>query len=282
MTDGGLAITTEELAKFGQLYLQKGQWNGAQLVSEQWATDATSKQVSTGADNGNWNFGYGYQFWRSPVGYRADGSLGQFSFVLPDQDLVLAITAATSNDGGTSRLMTVVFQNLLGAMLQPEALPDDAAARDSLTAKLSSLALASPQGMDSSPLAAEISGSRYTVAPNSQGIGAIELSFAASGTVLTIEDADGLHPIPVGIGAWQRARTGFKKRINELFDTPEQAISARGAWVDASTFEVKLAFTETPYTMNAVFAFDQNQVTVDMSYNVRWGSATEPTITGTR
>jgi hypothetical protein len=55
-----------------------------------------------------------------------------------------------------------------------------------------------------------------------------------------------------------------------------------GAWVDERTFDVKLAFTETPYTMNAVFVFDQSQVTVDMRYNVRWGSATEPTITGTR
>src|SRR5690606_40385869 len=89
--DGGLAITTEELAKFGLLYLQKGVWEGQQVVSEQWATDATAKQISTGADNGNWNFGYGYQFWRSPVGFRADGSLGQYSFVLPEYDAVLAI-----------------------------------------------------------------------------------------------------------------------------------------------------------------------------------------------
>jgi CubicO group peptidase (beta-lactamase class C family) len=282
MTDGGLAITTEELAKFGQLYLQKGQWNGEQLITEQWATDATSKQVVTGADNGNWNFGYGYQFWRSTVGFRADGSLGQYSFVLPDEDLVLAVTAATSNDGGTNRLMNVVFQHLLDGMVQTDPLPEDGAAHDALTAKLTSVALAIPEGADSSPLAADISGSRYAIAPNSQGITAIQLTFSDTGPVLTIEDADGPHPVAVGIGQWLRGRTGFKKHINELFDTPDQAISARGAWIDDSTFDVKLAFTETPYTMNAVFVFAQDQVTVNMTYNVRWGSATEPTITGTR
>jgi CubicO group peptidase (beta-lactamase class C family) len=283
LTEGGLAITTEELAKFGLLYLQKGNWNGQQIVSEQWATDATSKQIATGADNGNWNFGYGYQFWRSPVGYRADGSLGQFSFVLPDQDMVLAITAATSNDGGTNRIMNLVFQHVIGGMLGGDAaLPEDAAAHDALTAKLASLALGVPQGAATSPLAADVSGSRYAIATNSQGITAVELDFSGELPLLSIEDADGQHVIPVGLGQWRRARTGFKKHINELFDTSEQALSAIGAWTSENTFVAKLAFTETPYTMDAAFAFNADQVAVDMSYNVRWGSATEPQITGTR
>jgi CubicO group peptidase (beta-lactamase class C family) len=282
LTEGGLAITTEELAKFGLLYLQQGQWNGEQIVSAEWAAASTAKQISTGADNGNWNFGYGYQFWRSTVGYRADGSLGQYSFVLPEQDLVLAITAATSNSGGTDRLMNVVFQRLLSGMVTPDALPEDAAAHDALAAKLTSLSLAVPEGAATSPLAADVSGKRYTIASNSQGITAVELRFEGETPVLTIEDADGPHVIPVGMGQWRRARTGFKKRINELFDTPDQAISAMGAWTADNTFDAKLAFTETPYTMNAVFAFNGDQVTVNMSYNVRWGSATEPEITGTR
>jgi hypothetical protein len=120
------------------------------------------------------------------------------------------------------------------------------------------------------------------VASNSQGITAVALQFEGETPVLTIEDADGPHVIPVGMGQWRRARTGFKKHINELFDTPDQAISAMGAWTADNTFDAKLAFTETPYTMNAVFAFNADQVTVNMSYNVRWGSATEPEITGTR
>jgi CubicO group peptidase (beta-lactamase class C family) len=283
LTDGGLAITTEELAKFGLFYLQRGQWNGQQLVSEQWATDATAKQISTGADNGNWNFGYGYQFWRSPVGFRADGSLGQFSFVVPDQDLVLAITSATSNNGGTSRAMDIVFRYLvLEGLTSPDALPENPAAHDALTAKLTSLALAIPQGAATSPLAADVSGDRYTISANAQGIAAVTLDFEGEDPVLTIEDADGAHVIPVGLDRWVRARTSFKKRINELFDTPEQAISARGAWTNDNTFVAKLAFTETPYTMDATFAFNGEQVTVDMAYNIRWGAQSEPQIRGTR
>jgi len=281
MTDGGLSITTEELAKFGLLYLQKGQWNGEQLVSEQWVNDATSKEISNGNDNGNWSYGYGYQFWRSPLGFRADGSLGQYSFVLPDQDVVLAVTSGTSNSGGTNSLMNVVFQNLPAA-IQPDVLPEDPAAHDALTAKLASLALSVPQGQPTSSLMPDVSGSRYAIASNSQGISAIVADFSGENPVLTIEDADGPHVIPVGIGHHLRARTGFKKHINELFDTPDQAISTIGAWTSDNTFTAKLTFTETPYSMTAIFAFEGNQLTVDMGYNVRWGSATEPQITGTR
>jgi len=283
LTEGGLAITTEELAKFGLFYLQKGNWNGQQIVSEQWATDATAKQISTGADNGNWNFGYGYQFWRSPLGYRADGSLGQFSFVFPEEDVVLAITAATSNNGGTNQVMNTVWQHMVrGVKGQPDALPENGVALEALQSKLAALALAAPQGAPTSPLAADVSGSRYTVASNSQGITAVALDFAGEMPLLSIEDADGEHRIPIGLGQWRRARTGFKKHINELFDTPDQAVSAMGAWTADNTFVAKLAFTETPYTLDATFAFNADQVTLDVSYNERWGNATEPQISGAR
>jgi CubicO group peptidase (beta-lactamase class C family) len=280
MTDGGLSVTTEELAKFGQLYLQNGMWEGQAIIEPQWVTDATAKQVDTYPGYGNWNFGYGYQFWRSQVGYRADGSLGQFCFVIPEQDLVLALTSGTNNDGGTNRVMNVVFQYLSAEL--PETLPEDPAAYDALTAKLASLALAVPDGAGSSPLSADVSGKRYQVAANSQGITAFQIAFSEAPPVLTIEDANGSHAIPVGIGQWVRARTGFKQRINELFDVQEQAVSAIGAWTTDSTFVAKLAFTETPYTMDTTFVFNGDQVTVDVAYNVRWGSLTEPQLTGTR
>jgi CubicO group peptidase (beta-lactamase class C family) len=281
MTDGGLSITTEELAAFGQLYLQKGQWNGQAIVSEQWATDATAMEVESNPGYGNWNFGYGYQFWRSKVGYRADGSLGQYSFVLPDEDVVLAVTAGTSNDGGTNRLMNEVFTWLPPA-IGADALPEDAAAQEALTARLGSLALAVPQGAATSPLAAEVSAHRYDVGANPQGITAVQIDWSGTAPVLAFQDADGPHAIPVGIGHWVRARTGFKKHINELFDTPDQAVSAIGAWTSDSTLDVKLAFTETPYVMDAVFNFDGDQVGVAMSYNIRWGSLTEAPLTGVR
>lgn len=110
----GLYIRTEDIAKFGQLYLQKGKWNGKQLLPAAWVEQATAKQVSNGSDpSKDWDQGYGFQFWRCRFGaYRGDGKDGQFCLVLPEQDAVVAITANTGNMQGQ---LNVVWEKLLPA-----------------------------------------------------------------------------------------------------------------------------------------------------------------------
>ena len=91
----GLKIRTEDIAKFGQLYLQKGKWNGRQIVPQAWVDQATTRQASNGSDpSKDWDQGYGFQFWRCRHNaFRGDGANGQFCIVLPDEDAVIAITA---------------------------------------------------------------------------------------------------------------------------------------------------------------------------------------------
>jgi CubicO group peptidase (beta-lactamase class C family) len=138
-TEGGwgLEVSTEDIAKFGQLYLQKGQWNGKQLVPAAWIAQATSKQVSNGSDpEKDWDQGYGFQFWRCRHGaYRGDGAHGQFCIVLPEQDAVVAITANTRD---MQAELNIVWDKLLPAF-QKDALPEDAAAQAKLKEKLANL-----------------------------------------------------------------------------------------------------------------------------------------------
>ncbi len=110
----GLFVRTEDIAKFGQLYLQKGQWNGNQLLSPEWVALATSKQVSNGSDpTKDWDQGYGFQFWRSRHGaFRGDGKDGQFCVVIPERNVVIAITANTRDMQGQ---LNVVWDELLSA-----------------------------------------------------------------------------------------------------------------------------------------------------------------------
>lgn len=98
----GLSIKTEDIAKFGQLYLQNGVWNGKQLISAQWIAEAVKKQISNGDDpNSEWAQGYGYQFWRCRHNaYRGDGAFGQFCIVVPEQDMVVAITSGVNDMQG--------------------------------------------------------------------------------------------------------------------------------------------------------------------------------------
>ena len=110
----GLKVRTEDIAKFGQLYLQKGMWNGKPLIPASWVEQATAKQVSNGSDPArDWDQGYGFQFWRCRHGaYRGDGAFGQFCIVLPEQDAVIAITADTKD---MQAELNVVWDKLLPA-----------------------------------------------------------------------------------------------------------------------------------------------------------------------
>ena len=94
----GLFLRTEDIAKFGQLYLQNGKWNGKQIVPAKWIAAATSKQVDNDQSvvypKTDWQVGYGFQFWQCRHdAYRGDGKDGQFCLVLPKQDAVIAMTA---------------------------------------------------------------------------------------------------------------------------------------------------------------------------------------------
>ena len=122
----GLLVRTEDIAKFGQLYLQKGQWNGKQLIPASWVAQASAKQVPNDAgkkdpDKSDWAQGYGYQFWQCRHGaFRGDGKDGQYCIVLPGQDAVVAITAQT---GDMQKELNLVWDYLLPAF-QNASLPE--------------------------------------------------------------------------------------------------------------------------------------------------------------
>jgi CubicO group peptidase (beta-lactamase class C family) len=119
----GLFLKTEDIAKFGQLYLQKGKWDNQQVIPADWVEQATIKQVSNGNDtSSDWNQGYGFQFWRCRHNaFRGDGKDGQFCIVLPDQDAVVVLTANTAN---MQAELNLVWEHLLGRFGK-EVLPED-------------------------------------------------------------------------------------------------------------------------------------------------------------
>jgi CubicO group peptidase (beta-lactamase class C family) len=134
----GLFVRTEDIAKFGQLYLQKGKWNGEQIVPEEWVEMATSKQVSNGSDpKSDWNQGYGFQFWRCRHNaFRGDGRDGQFCVVLPEKDAVIAITANTAS---MPQELNIVWDHLLPAFSDEKVLPENAQAQNELQETIKAL-----------------------------------------------------------------------------------------------------------------------------------------------
>ena len=124
----GLNVRIDDIAKLGQFYLQKGKWNGEQLLNEQWIQDAHTAW----SDNSNWvggedwNSGYGYQFWMCTPEhvFRGDGACGQFCVILPDQDMVIAINSGVQD---MAEVLRSLWRNVLPAVdregdADPEAL----------------------------------------------------------------------------------------------------------------------------------------------------------------
>ena len=106
----GLRVKTEDMAKFGLLFLQKGKWNGKQIIPESWIAEATKAQIiqnpSKTENRNEWEQGYGYQMWRgSHNHYRADGAFGQYIIQLQDKNAVVVITSEMNDMGKGMKLV---------------------------------------------------------------------------------------------------------------------------------------------------------------------------------
>jgi CubicO group peptidase (beta-lactamase class C family) len=268
----GLHITTADIARFGQLYLQKGQWNGQQIVPEAWvdaATQAHSDNSNT-QSNRDWTAGYGYQFWRNRDGsYRGDGAFGQFCLVLPDQDAVLAITSGRQD---MQHVLDIVFDTLIPSLGQ-EALPEDAAAVSALGDRLASLSLPLVNGSATSPIAAAVSGVTYTMATNDLGIDRLRFDVDGETPTVTITEGAGEQTIVAGYRTWEAGtltRPGLGTR----------RVAASGAWTDEATFELRLCYTEFETGIVWRTVFSEGGIAVDVEPNVAWQGTGAVSLTG--
>ncbi len=262
----GLSLKTEDIAKFGQLYLQKGMWQGEQLLPEAWVEAATSSQISNsdGAQI-DWTQGYGYQFWRCRhKAYRGDGVFGQYCIVMPEQDAVLAITSGI-DVFDMQQPLNLVWEILLPAM-RPDPLPEDAVAQEALSQKQSSLSLAPVQGQAAVPIASQISGRTYAVDVNELEIEAIALRFVGADCTIKIKTAAGEETIPCGYGRWQRGQTTALFSQPLLFEGTQ--IMTSGAWTAEDVFTIIIRFYETPFYHTLVCHFVGDGILIETWINV--------------
>lgn len=104
----GLMLSVDEIARFGQLLLQDGLWNGRQLIPADWVRTCTSVQIDNGGE------GYGYLFWRGPHDtWRADGMFGQFSIICRSKNAVIGVVAESRE---ADKLLAAVFEDVYGQL----------------------------------------------------------------------------------------------------------------------------------------------------------------------
>lgn len=220
----GAYAPTTAVAALGQLYLQRGVWAGQRILDEDWVDTATSTQVENpDEENPDWRQGYGFQFWMARHGFRGDGAYGQFCVVLPEQDVVLALTGQSLD---MQAVLDAAWQHLLPAIAPSdgETPPQGAAADAGLEARLGSLGLPPVPG---GRLADGVAGSY-----ESDGVlEGLRLEPDAEGWRLTVDVDGGLLSTPVGQGTW-------------AVEGPLAASAATGA---DGVVEVVVRFVETPH-----------------------------------
>ncbi|HEV7747792.1 MAG TPA: serine hydrolase [Pyrinomonadaceae bacterium] len=275
----GLSLRTEDIARFGQLYLQKGKWHGKQLVPAEWIAEATARQTANGSSpNSDWDQGYGYQFWRSRHNtYRGDGAFGQYCMVLPEFDAVVVITSGVRD---MQSVMNLVWSKLLPAM-KPDHLPENTVARRKLEARLAGLAVKLPSGQPTMALAATVSGEWFEFPENDRGIQAVSFDFNSSPIVFSVRMAGGEIRTPVGIGSWHKGPNGFANGLDKFLNVAEHPlVAASGAWAANDVFKVKLVLYQTPYYSTLTFKFDGNRLSFEAMHNVSFSSTKLPQLVG--
>lgn len=256
----GLELKTEDIARFGLLVLQKGSWEGKQLVSAEWIADATARQTSTGsAPMSDWDQGYGFQFWRSRHGIRGDGAFGQFCFVLPELDTTIAIT---SGSGNMQAVMNLVWEHLLPAM-KPAALPANDSDRKSLIERLAQLEVRRAQGEAKPTLDASISGKRYSFEANPIGITALTVDWRTQRErpVMKMTVNGGEQQLACSKKEWIRSRVN-------LGPLGEQPIATTCAWKTPDTFVTRIVLTGTPFYFDMDVRFEGKTAVVNSRLNV--------------
>ncbi|MCS7463995.1 beta-lactamase family protein [Paenibacillus doosanensis] len=276
----GLSLTTEDLAKFGQFYLQKGVWRGKRLLPEAWIEQATSCQIANSAgERIDSRQGYGYQFWRSRHNsYRADGAFGQFCIVMPEQDAVIAIHGGLSDMQG---VMDSLWEHLLPAMSEEGRLPGDRVAEAALRDKLQRLALSLPRLQTDSPLAARISGKRYAFGANPQRIESVTFEFGEHGYRFHLTDHRGTHRIDCGLGQWHTGVTTMTGgELHHRYEPDTLRVAASAGWRDDAALVMTWCFVETPFTDTVVCRFEGGRLRLERSVNVNSGETELPVVWG--
>jgi CubicO group peptidase (beta-lactamase class C family) len=282
----GLRLRTEDMAKMGQLYLQKGNWKGRQLLPAQWVADATAAYNDEGPtwaqrtvrDSSDWRQGYGYLFWRCRHhAFRADGAFGQLIVVMPDEDAVVAVTCETHD---MQDEVNLIWNWLLPAM-HKGSLPEDELAAAALQRKLAALALPLPVGRTRSPSEALISGKTFIIKDNEEKIASMVFRFNAgtgqsAGTgQLDIERDGVMTHATLGAGRWMNGETMFPSPNvvgPQIAALAPFRVAGSYDWKDEHTLEIVLRYIESPHTETILCHFYGNKLSASVERSMNFGS----------
>jgi len=258
---GDLQLHPRDMARLGQLFLQRGHWAGRQIIAEDWLRTATRAHVqSTGSKDH-----YGYYWWVSaelPGLFEAVGRGGQRITVWPDKELVLVYTGGGFEPGDLAPFVLKSLNAVASDKSGDQPLPANAAANTRLRDKLAAATRtpAAPRPVPEFPaMAARISGQTYTLSANELDLATLSLQFDQSSEAnLRFTRLGQELRCPVGLDGIERFST------DKLVELP---FACKGRWLTDDTFLLELDRVAgiSLYRFKLSFAEDGNSVTIALS-----------------
>lgn len=241
--DSALLCTPRDLLTFAQFVMQRGQWNGKQLMDAEYLKQATSLQTTNDLQNCfHYNtLGYGYQFWMNLNGsFSFNGMGGQFAVCVPQKNFVFVCTG--DNQLNSKDLFPILFDSLFDCIvsrLADEELPEEAPFVPE------GLALPVTPGLATCPMADEMAGKWYVCKENPMQISRFRFDFSSNEGVFTYVNAQGEKQLPFGLGKNvfgpfpQAGYSDQRGNVHEINDFRYRCC-ASGAWVDANKLQINV------------------------------------------
>ena len=267
----GLRVQAETMAKLGLLLLNKGNWNGEQLISAGYVTEACSRLIDGGAKETvpatDGNQGYGYQVWQSkwPGSYRADGAMGQYTVVVPQEDLVVVILGMKLY--GHEELACIWNQLMPGLKKVP--LKPENKLQKRLEKLCADASLELPKGKANGKNTSAYLGHQLQLDNNRFNLTSIEVN----GDNLKLNYLDGIkETLAMGYRSWRYSAMAGKpyysiNAINRMQDFEYGFTAAAAyAWRNPAMLEVRVHYVDWISGLTFVFDFDKNEVTIRDTY----------------
>ncbi len=265
----GLRVQAETMAKLGLLLLNKGNWNGEQLVSADYVTAACSRLIDGGAKTTvpptDGNQGYGYQVWQSkwPGSFRADGAMGQYTVVVPQEDLVVVILGMKLY--GHEELACIWNQLMPGLKAAP--LPTEKKLQKKLDKLCANASLKLPQGKKGKNQSRLLQ-----LEPNKFNMKQIALDLGPNSTMTMEFNGQDSEVFALGYNSWcYSPLAGFPyysiNAINRMQGFAHGFTAAAAyAWTKPTLLEVRVHYVDWISGMTYTFDFDKHELTMLDTY----------------
>ena len=295
----GLSLTSYELAKFGQLFLQNGVWNGQQIIPQNWIHDSVKHHVKT-EFNALCQF-YGYQIWSFPIegAYQFNGMFGQYVLVIPKYNMVVVVTSGNSNifpEGSTLEILykfltdnnlftnNSLLQNIssykklinttkhLSTIKKSYYIPDGYIYKIiNILQKIYSSKNLYPQELKYNNNLYKVSKNNASILPIilqcthnnfNEGINKILLSFSKSSCTINISEGNTVYSISAGKHNEYLYNTlNFNGEYYKVASTSMWSINEN----DEDILKIFISFIETPNTRILTFIFSENNIIIKLS-----------------